>query len=105
MHVRMGDRREYQDGSLDYFNLLNQFMDTFSREAAGKGLERPMFHIFSETVQPCPSRETGLFDEFPLWPAELDQVRDVVVSTACLFPFSFVFVFVLSLLELSVGYY
>lgn len=72
----MGDRREFQDGSLKYFQLLDLFMSTFSREAEGKGLEPPLFHIFSETLVPCPSGETGLFDEFPTWPVELDQVRE-----------------------------
>lgn len=72
----MGDRREFQDGSLDYFQLLDIFMSTFSQEAEGKGLEPPLFHVFSETLVPCPSGETGLFDEFPTWPVELDQVRE-----------------------------
>ena len=75
IHVRLGDRREFQEGSVDYFQLLDLFMDTVSREVVGKGLERPQFHIFSETVIPCPSAQTGLFDEFPTWPVELDEVR------------------------------
>ena len=52
-------------------------MTTVSHEVVGKGLEPPLFHIFSETLNPCPSGETGLFDEFPTWPVELDQVRDL----------------------------
>ena len=70
----MGDRREFQDGSLDYFALLDLFMTTVSQQVVGKGLVPPLFHIFSETLVPCPSGETGLFDEFPVWPVELDQV-------------------------------
>ena len=76
IHVRMGDRREYQDGNLDYFQLLDLFMSTFSQEVVGKGLESPLFHVFSETLVPCPSGETGFFDEFPTWPVELDQVSE-----------------------------
>eukprot|EP00904_Undaria_pinnatifida_P013653 jgi/Undpi1/9418/HiC_scaffold_27.g11875.m1 len=74
IHVRMGDRREFQDGSLDYFALLDLFMATVSQQVVGKGLVPPLFHIFSETLVPCPSGETGLFDEFPVWPVELDQI-------------------------------
>lgn len=74
IHVRMGDRREFQDGSLGYFQLLDLLMDKFSLEVVGKGLEQPLFHIFSETVIPCPPEHTGLFEEFPTWPVELDQV-------------------------------
>ena len=74
----MGDRRAFQAGSLEYFQLLDRFMITVSLEVVGKGLESPLFHIFSETLVPCPSEETGLFDEFPTWPVELDQVREEV---------------------------
>ncbi|CAM9532516.1 unnamed protein product, partial [Laminaria digitata] len=74
MHVRMGDRRAFQDGSLDYFGHLEVFMDKVRQEVVGMGLETPLFHIFSETLVPCPSEETGLFDEFPIWPVKLDQI-------------------------------
>lgn len=76
----MGDRRAYQGGSLDYFRLLDVFMNTFSEEVVGMGLKTPLFHIFSETLLQCPSLETALFDEFPTWPVQRDQVRvnDVV---------------------------
>ncbi|CAM9457360.1 unnamed protein product [Laminaria digitata] len=70
----MGDRRAFQEGTLEYFKLLERFMDTVSSEVAKKGLEPPLFHIFSETLEACPSSDTGLFDEFPSWPVVLDQV-------------------------------
>lgn len=79
----MGDRRAFQAGSLEYFQLLDRFMITVSLEVVGKGLESPLFHIFSETLVPCPSEETGLFDEFPTWPVELDQVREEVNHDFC----------------------
>lgn len=75
LHVRMGDRRAFQEGTLEYFELLEAFMNTVSSEVVKKGLEPPLFHIFSETLVPCPSSDTGLFDEFPSWPVVLDQVR------------------------------
>lgn len=71
----MGDRREFQDGDEGYFQLLELIMATISTEVAGKGLENPLFHVFSETLVPCPSGEAGLFDEFPTWPVGVDQVR------------------------------
>ena len=55
IQFRMGDRREYQDGNLDCFQLLDLFMFTFSQEVVGKGLESPCFYVFSETLVPCPS--------------------------------------------------
>lgn len=75
LHVRMGDRREFQDGNLEYFQLLELIMKTIAEEVVYMGLPKPLFHIFSETLAPCPSEETGLFDEFPTWPVSLDQVR------------------------------
>lgn len=70
----MGDRRSLYDASLKYFELLERVMDNMSETVTDRGLEPPVFHIFSETIQRCPSEETGLFDEFPLWPVKLDQV-------------------------------
>lgn len=70
----MGDRREFQDGNLEYFQLLELVMSTIEAEVVDKGLPKPLFHIFSETLVPCPSGETGLFDEFPTWPVDVDQV-------------------------------
>ena len=58
-------------------------MTPVSQEVVGKGLELPLFHIFSETLIPCPSGETGLFDEFPTWPVELDQVRREAGHVVC----------------------
>lgn len=70
----MGDRREFQDGNLEYFHMLEVIMKTIAEEVMDMGLPKPLFHIFSETLAPCPSGETGLFDEFPTWPVGLDQV-------------------------------
>lgn len=79
MHVRMGDRRAIQGGlNDDYFVYLQKFMDDVTEAVVSKGLESPMFHIYTQTLFPCPSRTTGLFKEFPLWPVEMDQVRLVM---------------------------
>lgn len=58
----------------EYFRLLEDFMDTVSAAVVGQGEEPPLFHVFSETQQPCPSHDTRAFDEFPDWPVEPDQV-------------------------------
>lgn len=74
VHVRMGDRREFQAVNVEYFELLEVIMNTISVEVLSRGLQTPLFHVFSETLVPCPSKETGLFDEFPTWPVGVDQV-------------------------------
>lgn len=75
VHVRMGDRREFLEENSDYFDLLERVMAVISTEVVAKGLTEPHFHIFSETLVPCPSEETGLFDEFPTWPLSKEEVR------------------------------
>ena len=75
----MGDRRAFLEESNRYFELLEGVMDTISVEVVGKGLAEPQFHIFSETLTPCPSEESGLFHEFPTWPVSIDEVR----QTSC----------------------
>ena len=83
MHVRMGDRRAIQGGlDNDYFTYLHRFMDDVTEAVVSKGLEPPMFHVYTQTLLPCPSRDTGLFVEFPLWPVEMDQVR-IVCKAFC----------------------
>lgn len=82
VHVRMGDRQAFLDGNLEYFQLLERIMKVIAAEVANKGLPKPLFHIFSETLAPCPSEETGLFDEFPTWPVSLDQVRKTSITHA-----------------------
>lgn len=71
----MGDRRAFQDGSDEYFEMLEDMTDVISTEVVGKGLPEPLFHVFSETLMPCPSEETGLFEEFPTWPLGTEEVR------------------------------
>lgn len=70
----MGDRRGVEEVDSDYFDLLESFMETVSREVVGLGHASPLFHVFSETLEPCPSADTGRFDEFPTWPLDLAQV-------------------------------
>lgn len=78
----MGDRREFLDEGEDgYFQLLETFMGTISEGVTKRGLPAPVFHIFSETLKPCPSETTGVFDEFPTWPVELNQVSPSTSST------------------------
>lgn len=83
VHVRMGDRREWQDGSEEYFQLLELIMGAITAEVADRGLQAPLFHVFSETLVPCPSGEAGLFDEFPTWPVGVDQVRTQIQFWLC----------------------
>ena len=74
VHVRMGDRRAGSENELVYFNQLEEFIATVTDVVVEQGLQPPLFRIFTETTLPCPDPETGLFEEFPLWPVELDQV-------------------------------
>lgn len=70
----MGDRRVMLGESPEYFHLLELFVDTVSKEVVRRGLEPPLFHVFSETLIPCPPEDTGTFHEFPSWPVH--QVRN-----------------------------
>lgn len=74
IHVRMGDRHKFTDMHTDYFDRLEEVMSTISKEVTLKGLAKPLFHLFSETVKSCPSEETGIFEEFPSWPVVNDEV-------------------------------
>lgn len=74
IHVRMGDRRPPPEILLPYYNYLEKMIASITNVVLGKGLEPPLFHIFSETLKPCPSPETGAFEEFPTWPIDLNQV-------------------------------
>ena len=50
-------------------------MISVSSAVIAKGMMQPTFHVFSETLAPCPSEDTRLFDEFPAWSIEADEVR------------------------------
>lgn len=50
-------------------------MDVITKEVVSQGQPPPLFHIFSQTKEDCPSEETGTFDEFPKWPLDQDEVR------------------------------
>lgn len=74
LHVRMGDRRAIERPTLEYFRLLETFMEAIREGVVEKGLNPPMFHVFSETLLPCPTADNATFDEFPVWPVGADQV-------------------------------
>lgn len=78
----MGDREMYvEKGFSAYFEYLEAFMNTVTRVVEeDMGMQAPLFHVFSETMEPCPNTETGIFDEFPEWPVQMDQVRIVHAS-------------------------
>lgn len=76
VHVRLGDRIASAESLAQHFRLLEELMDTITNVMRENGLQTALFHVFSETKEPCPSPETGLFDEFPTWPVEIDQVRN-----------------------------
>lgn len=86
IHVRMGDRRAFYDGNPEYFELLETIMSIFTQELRGRGLRDPLFHVFSETLIPCPSEATGHFEEFPTWPVELDEVRSPFIQHRHTYP-------------------
>lgn len=89
LHLRMGDRRDIEPVTSEYFLLLEDFMETLTEEVEGKGHASPMFHVFSEALYPCPSPENGTFKEFPRWTVERDQVSRAALRAhrACSIPF------------------
>lgn len=76
LHLRLGDRRAIESVTMEYFHFLEAFMETVTEVVERKGRAAPTFHVFTETLLPCPSLEDGTFDELPVWPAEQDQVMD-----------------------------
>lgn len=50
-------------------------MDVITKEVVLMGQPSPLFHIFSQTKEECPSEETGTFAEFPNWPLNQEEVR------------------------------
>ncbi|CAM9977081.1 unnamed protein product [Scytosiphon promiscuus] len=90
IHVRLGDRdrnarRSKSQGPTThdaYFDKLEEFMDVVSAAVARQGEAPPVFHVFSETSQPCPSAETAAFDEFRRWPVEPGQIEACMVAPA-----------------------
>ncbi|CAM9444778.1 unnamed protein product, partial [Ascophyllum nodosum] len=74
VHIRLGDRTAPAESLMKYFGYLEELMGTVTDMMATKGMEAPLFHVFSETEEPCPSLDTGTFEEFPTWPVELDQI-------------------------------
>lgn len=71
----MGDRRLLAGTNDRYFGMLEALMGSITDSVLRRKLAPPLFHVFSETLQPCPSEVTGAFGEFPNWPVELTQVR------------------------------
>ena len=57
-------------------------MDIITKEVVSQGQVPPLFHIFSQTKEECPSEETGAFAEFPKWPLDPEEVCDVCMSRA-----------------------
>lgn len=76
MHIRLGDRSASDESLAEHIQLLKELVVDVSDIMAERSMKPPLFHIFSETKEPCPSLNTGTFDEFPTWPVEIDQVRN-----------------------------
>ena len=74
-HVRLGDRTGSVESMSSYIEHLEGVMDVISTATKEKEMRPPLFHVFTETLMPCPSQETGLFDEFLSWPIEADKVQ------------------------------
>lgn len=74
LHVRLGDRISAAARNPHYIDHLEALMELISLAVARKGLSPPLFHVFTQTFMPCPSQDSALFDEFPSWPMENDQV-------------------------------
>lgn len=74
VHVRLGDRSEFARRNPGHVERLEGVMATISQQVELKGLAPPLFHVFTETRLSCPSKQTGLFNEFPEWRVAADQV-------------------------------
>lgn len=59
----------------EYRRRLDKLMFAVSAAVEAGWQSSPLFHIFSETVEPCPAEETGAFDELPDCPLEGNEVR------------------------------
>lgn len=76
IHIRLGERRQVLQPGPEYYAMLDLFMHTVTTAVEEQGHNAPMFHVFSETAEPCPDSGTGVFDEFSAWlPVEEEQVR------------------------------
>lgn len=76
IHIRLGDRGSGQHAiTEEYRKRLDAFMYTVTKAVEAEGQPPPLFHIFSQTDEPCPSEETGAFAEFPKWPLDSKEVR------------------------------
>lgn len=83
IHVRLGDRAHMMNEENDnYFRLLEGFMEVVTGRVLARGYDAPVFHVFSETSLPCPTSGNGTFMEFPHWPVEIDQVRNMISRSA-----------------------
>lgn len=71
----MGDRENAKLSLEEYPLKLNALMDKVTEVAVDVGLKAPVFHVFSETQEPCPREETSTFDEFPLWRLDAKEVK------------------------------
>ena len=75
VHMRLGDVLLPFEILSKYLSAMEEMMDAITEVVMEKGLKPPLFHVFSETIKPCPSLETKSFDEFPTWPIESQQVK------------------------------
>ena len=73
--MRLGDVLLPFESLSKYLTAIEEMMGVMTEVVEEKGLEPPLFHIFSETIKPCPSLETNSFDEFPAWAIEPQQVK------------------------------
>lgn len=55
--------------------MIQNVMETITKEVEAEGQPSPLFHVFSETKDGCPSETSGTFPEFPTWTLEPDEVR------------------------------
>lgn len=76
IHVRLGDRTSILHGfESSYLLYIETFITTVAAAVTRRGLDTPLFHVFSETWLPCPTERNGTFAEFPAWPIDTYQVR------------------------------
>lgn len=71
----MGDRAGLDKTPEEFLTRLDRFMEAVTEVTAEFGIPPPVFHVFSESQQPCPRANTATFEDFPSWPVDMDEVK------------------------------
>lgn len=96
VHVRLGGRAKLAQKVVKLeLDQLSQLIEVITQEVEDLGERPPLFHIHSETANPCPSLEGGTFPEFPGWSIAREEVNtrmlhDILHEDVCDFTCSII---------------